>query len=124
MQGQNIFLQPTSLAEFYRATTKKRRFVAAEAASFVRQFQLSMRIVPYEADDVIAAMHVHNQDGFQFFDALMVCTARRAGCHTFLTEDMQNDRTLDAITIRNPFLLPPADLDLLLGINKDSLTNL
>jgi predicted nucleic acid-binding protein len=66
-------------------------------------------------------MRAHQQDGLQFFDALLVCTARRAGCHTFLTEDMQNDRTLDGITIRNPFLLSSADLAQVLEINNGDL---
>jgi predicted nucleic acid-binding protein len=103
------------ITEFYRATTKKRRFAAAEAASFVRQFRDSMQIIPAAIEDLDPAMQIHLQHNIQFFDALLIATARRAGCTVFLSEDLQDGRDFDGITVRNPFVLSTEDLDNLLN---------
>ncbi len=100
-----------ALSEFYSATTKKRTLAAVEAASFVHQFRISMQVVPYTVEDLNAAVRIHQQHHLQFFDALMVATARRAGCITFFTEDMQHGRTLEGITLVNPFHLSPEQFD-------------
>jgi predicted nucleic acid-binding protein len=103
------------LTEFYRAATKKRRFAAAEASSFVQQFHASMQVIPASVEDLGPAMQIHQQHGIQFFDALLITTARRAGCHTLLTEDMQDGRSFEGIIIRNPFLLSPEELTKILS---------
>ncbi len=49
------------------------------------------------------------------FDALLLAIAANAGCTLFLSEDMQHNQTYGPITVRNPFLLTPADLTALLA---------
>jgi predicted nucleic acid-binding protein len=39
-----------------------------------------------------------------FYDALIVASAIEAGCDTLYSEDMQDGRTIGALTIRNPFV--------------------
>jgi predicted nucleic acid-binding protein len=39
-----------------------------------------------------------------FYDALIVAAAIEAGCDTLFSEDMQHGRTIDGLTILNPFL--------------------
>ena len=41
--------------------------------------------------------------GFGFYDALILAAALEAGCHTLLSEDLQDDCVLGALTIVNPF---------------------
>ena len=41
--------------------------------------------------------------GLSLYDALIVSAALEAGCGELLTEDMQDGRTIDHLTIRNPF---------------------
>lgn len=54
--------------------------------------------------DILAAIDLHRLHGLSFWDALVVHMAKRAGCRVVLSEDMQNGRNIDGITIVNPFL--------------------
>jgi predicted nucleic acid-binding protein len=38
-----------------------------------------------------------------FYDALIVASARNAGCTLLLTEDLQAEAVIDGVRIRNPF---------------------
>jgi predicted nucleic acid-binding protein len=38
------------------------------------------------------------------YDALIVTSAIEAGCDILYSEDMQHDRTIGVLTIRNPFV--------------------
>ena len=42
--------------------------------------------------------------GFNFYDALIVASALVARCDTLLTEDLQNGRRVNGLTIVNPFV--------------------
>jgi predicted nucleic acid-binding protein len=113
LQGGPLPLQ--CLAEFYAACTKKRHLASAgKVAEVVHRAMESMRIINSSSEDVLDAIHNHQQHNIQFFDALLIATARRAGCHTFFTEDMQDGRTLKGINLCNPFLLSAEELDGLL----------
>lgn len=68
-----------------------------------------MQITPASPADLIAAMQLHQRYNLQFFDALLLATARNAGCHTLFTEDMQSGRTVEGISLLNPFLLTPEE---------------
>jgi predicted nucleic acid-binding protein len=50
-----------------------------------------------------AARALARDHGFAFYDALIVAAALEAGCDTLLSEDMQNGRVVDGLTIVNPF---------------------
>jgi predicted nucleic acid-binding protein len=50
-----------------------------------------------------AALALARDHGFAFYDALIVAAAIEAGCDILLTEDMQHGRTIDALTICDPF---------------------
>jgi len=50
------------------------------------------------------AVTLARDHGFPFYDALIVASARDAGCDTLFTEDMQHGRVIDRVlAIRNPF---------------------
>jgi predicted nucleic acid-binding protein len=69
------------------------------------QFRLSFEtILPLTVDTHAAALGFAREHGFAFYDALIVAAATEAGCDTLYTEDMQHDRTIGALTIRNPFI--------------------
>ncbi len=105
------------LNEFYRATTstKKRLLPPAEAQIVVERALYSLQIVPPIPEDLLAAMKIHQQHSIQFFDALLIATARRAGCRTFFTEDMQAGRAFEDIKLVNPFVLSSEELNNLLS---------
>ena len=70
-----------------------------------------MRIVPASEEDLVEAMDTYQRLGLQFFDALLVATALRAGCTTLFSEGMQHGRLYNGLRVVNPFLLKTAELD-------------
>jgi predicted nucleic acid-binding protein len=103
-----------TLGELCSATSKKRPALFAEAQSFVVATANFLPVVPASLEDVMEASALQQQHRLQFWDAMLCATARRAGCTLLLSEDLQDGRTLDGLTIRNPFRLAATELDKLL----------
>ncbi|QMV18238.1 PIN domain-containing protein [Granulicella sp. 5B5] len=103
-----------SLSELYFATTRKSLLSNADASQIVTRTLSISPVIPYDSSDVAAAMRLHDLHKIQFFDALLLATAARSGCTTLFSEDFQHNRAYGTITVRNPFLLSPAELDALL----------
>ena len=89
------------------------------AAVLRRKFRLEWTVIADSLADVRAALgpvrpldveiHLHavalaRLHGFSFYDALIVASARAAGCDTLLTEDLQAGRRVAGLTIVNPFV--------------------
>ena len=92
------------LTEFYAVCAKKAHLATSNRiAEVVADASQSMQIFPASHEDLLAAMKIHQQHRIQFFDALLLATARRAGCRIILSEDVQDGRDYDGITVRNPF---------------------
>jgi predicted nucleic acid-binding protein len=67
-------------------------------------FQLAeFDIASTDATDILAAIDLHFLNGFSFWDALVMRSAKQAGCSVLLTEDMQETREIDGVRIVNPF---------------------
>jgi predicted nucleic acid-binding protein len=50
------------------------------------------------------ALLIQEETGFSFYEALIMAAAVEAGCSTLLSEDLQHGRTVQGVTIVNPFL--------------------
>lgn len=110
----NCCLPLQALNEFFRATTKNSLRLPHEGRRLVELCQRSMRIVPASEEDLVEAMNTYERLGLQFFDALLVATALRAGCTTLFSEDMQHERVYNGLQVVNPFSLDTDELDKLL----------
>lgn len=66
--------------------------------------------IPVDLDTVDAAWAVEDRFGLSWWDALIVSTAQLGGCTYLLTEDLQDDQTLDSLTVIDPFTHPPGEL--------------
>ncbi len=103
------------LSEFYFAVTRKQILTPEAAEEVVRGylgFFLSVSAFPA---DVVSAIAIHQQHRLQFFDCVLLAVTKRAGCTVFLSEGMKHNQVIDGITILNPFLLTPSELDALLS---------
>ena len=49
------------------------------------------------------ALVVRETTGYSVYDSLVVAAAVQAGCGTLYSEDLQDGRRVDGLTIRNPF---------------------
>ncbi|MCK1392087.1 PIN domain-containing protein [Bradyrhizobium sp. 1] len=69
------------------------------------QFRVSLiDIVPITLNTHASAVALARSHNFSFYDALIVAAAIEAGCDTLYSEDMQHGRSIDGLTIINPFL--------------------
>jgi predicted nucleic acid-binding protein len=106
--GRSTFVSTQTLEEYFAAATRKLR-VPAEVARRKIELFAQLQVVLITVDDVLAAIDLHRLHQLSFWDALLVQTARRAGCTTLLTEDLQDGRRFDRLVVRNPFAAMPAE---------------
>lgn len=92
------------LNEFVSAARSKLKMDAAEldrSLAVVRS--LCPSVLESTVADHEAAFALSRNGGLHIYDATIVASAVRAGCKTLWTEDMQDGRVIDGVTIRNPF---------------------
>jgi predicted nucleic acid-binding protein len=107
-----------SLAEFVHAVTRKNLVPRQDAVAQARDWRAAFQIVAADPEALDVAYTAMLAGSFGLFDALLLATARRAGCAIVLSEDMGDGATLDDITVRNPLRggALPEDLRPLLGM--------
>jgi predicted nucleic acid-binding protein len=64
---------------------------------------VAFQVVAADTDALNIAYTATLAGAFGLFDALLLATARRAGCTIALSEDMGEGAVLGGITVRNPF---------------------
>jgi predicted nucleic acid-binding protein len=83
------------LQEFYNVATRKLAppMTRAEARE----------IVELDPALILSASRIEEEHQLSFWDALVVEAARVAGAERLLTEDMQDGRVIEGVSIENPF---------------------
>lgn len=96
------------LAEFYVTATQKLDPVLDRAAArqYVRTL-LAWEPLAIDAAVVDGAWRAQDQFRLSWWDALILAAAQRAGCRTLLSEDFQDGRSYDDVTVVNPFRVQP-----------------
>jgi len=92
------------LNEYFVTTTRKLGVDPVVARRKVELFG-QLTTVPTALDDIIAAIDLHRLHGLHYWDALVIRSAQQAGCVELFTEDMQDERRFEGLTIINPFLV-------------------
>jgi predicted nucleic acid-binding protein len=90
------------LQEYFVTATRKLRVdpgIARRKVELLAEFDVAAPVVA----DVLAAIDLHRLHGLSFWDALVVRTAKQAGCSVLFSEDLQEGREIDGIRIVNPF---------------------
>jgi predicted nucleic acid-binding protein len=90
------------LEEYYVAVTRKLGVSAPVARAKVELFA-RLHVARIEVDDILAAIDLQQLHQLSFWDGLLIQSARRAGCTTLLTEDLQDGRRFGSLKIENPF---------------------
>ena len=90
------------LQEYFVAVTRKLG-VATEIARRKIQLFAHLHLVEIGLDDILGAVDLHRLHGFSLWDALIVRAAHEAGCKVLLTEDLQSNRRIGNLEVRNPF---------------------
>ena len=84
---------------------------SAVAEAYIETLLTFLQIIPPEGADLKDAMRLNQQHGLQFFDALLLSTAARAGCSEFYSEDLQHGRSFGAMQVMDPFKLNDLEFD-------------
>jgi predicted nucleic acid-binding protein len=89
-----------ALTEFFHAVTRKRLAPRTDAADQVRDWMDLFIITPGATTGaVLTALDATLAGRFQFYDALLLATAREAGCAAVISEDMADGAELDGLRI-------------------------
>jgi predicted nucleic acid-binding protein len=92
------------LQEFFVTVTRKiAKPLSAEAAKeIVADYSRWYVHVP-AADDVLAAISIHQGTGISFWDAMIVRSAAEIGCEVLYSEDLNADQEYSGVRAENPF---------------------
>jgi len=90
------------LQEYFVTVTRKLH-VDARIARRKVELLAEFDVASPDVADVLAAIDLHRLHGIHFWDALIVRSARQAGCSVLFSEDMQAAREIDGVRIINPF---------------------
>ena len=91
------------LQEYFVAVTRKLQ-VDARIARRKVELLAEFDVAAPEVADILAAIDLHRLHGFSFWDALVLRSAKQAGCSVLLSEDLQQQREIDGLRIVNPFV--------------------
>lgn len=101
--GRDCVLTVQSLAEFFCVSTRKGKAPADAVLAEIARMRAAFEIVASDADCVEEAAVTANRHKLQFWDAMMLATARKAGCQLLLSEDGHDGLRLNGVTFINPF---------------------
>jgi predicted nucleic acid-binding protein len=91
------------LQEFYSNATRKLKldpFIARLKVDIFSRF----RLVEPNLSDVLMAVQLSQTSRINYWDAMIVHCARKSGCSSVLTEDLNHGQVVDGVRIVNPFL--------------------
>lgn len=91
------------LQEFFANATIKLK-VGVDEARYKVQFHSRFQVVEPTASDILSAIDIHRLYRVSFWDALVLHSAKQAGCRVLLTEDLQHGQVVDGVKVVNPFL--------------------
>lgn len=101
----DCFLSLQTLCEFFASITRKGKLTAAQAAAHVEDWQTLFPVVAATPATLNLAMRAVENHRLSFWDAMQWAVAKQAGATLLLSEDLQHDRELEGVRIRNPFLI-------------------
>lgn len=73
--------------------------IAAMIISDLAQWRLH---VP-DVNDVLEAIDTQQRNKLSFWDAMIICSAKKLGCALLLTEDLKNGQFYEGIKAQNSF---------------------
>jgi predicted nucleic acid-binding protein len=99
-----LVLSAQVLGEFYVTVTQRlaEPLSTADAARAVTGL-CALPLLPVDSAIVLAAVARSRADQLDYWDALLVETARAGGCAALVTEDLPDGRDFDGLRVVNPF---------------------
>lgn len=104
-EQDTVVLSTQVLQEFYAITTRKLQpALAPEEARAQVERLASFEVVGSSATSVLEATRLAERHRLQWWDALILEAALRAGADVLVTENGQHGQRFGKLTLENPFL--------------------
>jgi predicted nucleic acid-binding protein len=103
-EAGNGCLSTQVLQEFYVNITRKSAKPRSpdQAAQIIRDFS-NWHIHRPGAEDILAAIELHQRYNISFWDAMILRSAMQSNCQTVWSEDLSHGQEYDATKVINPF---------------------
>lgn len=105
LRSGKVCLSTQILGEFYSAVTSARRadpMTHVEALAWVQMWKHhDVRTVTTEHVDL--ALDLKGRHSVGYYDALVLASARLAGCEVMFSEDLSHGHDYDGVRVENPF---------------------
>jgi predicted nucleic acid-binding protein len=108
-ERQALILSPQVCAETRSVAVRKLKIAVDVAREAVRSL-LPWCTAPLTAAEIDAALSLVDRWGVSWWDALILASAKSAGCTHLLTEDAQGAPVIEGIEIIDAFLVAPEDV--------------
>ncbi|MFN3816160.1 PIN domain-containing protein [Brevundimonas sp.] len=110
-RSMHLTLSVQVLNESYAVAWRKPRFEPARPR--LRPYLTAYSLwctSPLDPDVTLAAWTLQDRYGVQFWDALLLASANKAGCRWFLSEDLNDGQLYGDVRALNPFRHAPQDV--------------
>lgn len=92
------------LQEFYVNITRKVAHpLAPQAAAEIIMELSTWQIHRPDVSDLLEAIRLQTRLQLSFWDAMIIASANRLGCHTVWSEDLNAGQTYGDVVVQNPF---------------------
>jgi predicted nucleic acid-binding protein len=96
---------PLQVVGEYINACRRKKITSLPDASIRASFWMELYNTPSsQPDDYIEAARFSAEFGLQYFDALIIAVATRAGATMLLSEDMHDGLEVDGLRVVNPFV--------------------
>lgn len=94
------------LQEFYVVVTKKIKNTAniEDVKKIISALEL-WEVHSPTVQDVLESIVIQNKYKISFWDAMIICSAKRKKCDVIFSEDLNDGQVYEEIIIKNPFIL-------------------
>lgn len=101
----DVCISTQVLGEFYRAVTSPRRAMPLSHEHAVAWLQLWKRhdVREITVGHVDLALEITSRFQVNYYDALILASARLAGCSTVFSEDLGDGQDYGGVRVENPF---------------------
>lgn len=102
MNGRCL-LTAQALGEFYCAATRKGDISQSEAVEIIEDLMEIFPVISSTGATLKKALSALPKYGLQFWDAMLWATAKESKCSLIITEDFQDERSVEGVQFINPF---------------------
>lgn len=100
------FVSTQVLNEFCSVCIRKLALPVSDIEKAVGEIQDACNLIVVDDATVLAALGLHAQWGYNYYDCLILSSALESNCRYLLSEDMANNQTVnETLFIRNIFQL-------------------